>query len=91
MTGEYKNSNQITRAGVRWAIGIIVTAIIALWGMGYAISVRGIDKREKMIEKNTDSIVVIKERQAAMAESIKNIDKTTLIILREIRGNRNIE
>jgi len=79
------DKHKVSKGGVYKTLGLIIVILIALWGVVYAINSKGIEKREKSIEKNTDAIVVIKERLSGMAISIDNIDKTNTSILRELR------
>jgi len=85
MTEEYKNSNHVTRAGVRWAIGIIVTAMIAMWGIGYTVSSTGIQRREIAIKDNTIAISNTRAEIAAMASDIKSIKESVNLLLGAFR------
>ena len=85
MTGKYNNSNQITRAGVRWAIWIIVTAIIAAWGIGYTVSATNVQRREAAIKDNTIAISNTRAEVAAMASDVKSIKESVNLLLGAFR------
>lgn len=75
----------VTKAGLKWAVGIIVTCIIALWSVGYTVGSKDIQRREAAIHSNTLSINKTREETGAkiaeMAANIKAIKDSQDLML----------
>ena len=77
---------KVSRGGMFKLTGLIVTIVIALWGIGYTINTRGIDKRETDIKENHKSISQTREEVAAINATLQNIERSQSVILRILRG-----
>uniref|UniRef100_A0A6M3JVR0 Uncharacterized protein n=1 Tax=viral metagenome TaxID=1070528 RepID=A0A6M3JVR0_9ZZZZ len=55
------------------AAGLIITLILALWGIGYTINSAGVERREAAIQKNSDTITKTREELVSMAADIRLI------------------
>ena len=77
---------KVSRGGMFKLTGLIVTIVIALWGIGYTITSRGIDKRETDIKDNHKSISQTREEVAAINATLQNIERSQSTILRILRG-----
>jgi len=76
---------RVMKASMIKMTALIVTVIIALWGIGYTISSKATSRREAAIASNAAAIVLSKERMATLTKTIENIEKTQTLILQEIR------
>ena len=77
---------KVSRGSMFKITGLIVVIIVAMWGAGYTINTRGIDKRETDIKENHKSISETREEVAAINATLQNIEQSQSTILRILRG-----
>ena len=69
-----KIESKVSKGSTLKLTGLAVTIILALWGIGYTISLRGIERRETQIQSNTIAINRTREETGVkLAEIVANI------------------
>lgn len=64
----------VTKTSLRWAVGIIITCVIAVWAAGNVVESQGVQRREAAIQSNTIAIAKTREETGAkIAEMAANI------------------
>jgi len=81
-----KIDNRVSKTSLFKITSIIISIILALWGIGYNISSKDVQRREISIQKNTDTINKTREEMVKISTALDSIKYSQQVILRELRS-----